>query len=292
NTMGLFQNNQKNMAYVQQIGNNNDADVAQVAFGGAIPVANRTDLDQIGDGNRTEVVQGISGGNHEANTATISITGDDNGNAANGAAGDDWMTMEQYGDLNDIDVTVVGDRNDVDVIQTGDENDVLVQAGVYGGADANAVSFDQDGNNNYLEAKLVSAEGNTVNGAQTGDDNFYRFGIKGDNNAVNLTIDGNDNRGSWGFASVFPEQADGNTLDINVVGSGNDTAGEVDGDNNDVDIEQNGTGNEVGTDWYIRDGVDILGDSNTVIINQSGNDHSSLNTVTGNGNTTTVTQGN
>ncbi|WP_282781445.1 hypothetical protein [Phaeodactylibacter xiamenensis] len=295
NTMGLYQGNQKNKAYVQQIGMDNEADVAQVAFGGAIPVANRTDLDQLGDANKTEVLQGISGGNHEANTATISITGNDNGNAANGSAGDDWMTMEQYGDFNNIDVTVMGDRNDVDVIQQGDDNDVLVEAGVFGGANANSVSFDQDGSGNYLETKLVAGSANnTLDGAQTGDDNFYRFGFRGDNNEANLEVNGNSNRGSWGISSSFPERSDDNTLDITVNnGNNNFTTGSVNGDNNDIDIiQENGDGNRVGSSWFTTDGVEITGDMNTVDIHQSGDNHSSFTSMTGNHNVSTVTQGN
>lgn len=70
-----------------------------------------------------------------------------------------------------------------------------------------------------------------------GDDNFYCFGFRGDNNEVNLEVNGNSNRGFWGIFLSFLECLDDNILDI-IVNNGNNNfiIGSVNGDNNDIDI--------------------------------------------------------
>src|SRR6056297_2951843 len=123
NVVGLFQNNQKNRAFIEQIGDANVADVSQVAFGGTVN-GNETDLSQDGSNNMTQVIQGISGGNHSDNFAIIDIDGDGNGD---GSAGDLYMLIEQYGDFNEANAIIVdSDYNDTDILQNGGDRNFAI----------------------------------------------------------------------------------------------------------------------------------------------------------------------
>ncbi|MGD8305252.1 MAG: hypothetical protein PVF17_01235, partial [Ignavibacteria bacterium] len=62
------------------------------------------------------------------------------------------------------------------------------------------------------------------------------------------------------------------------------------GDNNAITLIQTGNDNYIGTDWYTTDGVVITGNSNMVKVKQLSDGNSSMNTVTGNGNTINVLQ--
>jgi hypothetical protein len=75
-------------------------------------------------------------------------------------------------------------------------------------------------------------------------------------------------------------------------GDTNYLAGSIEGDGNTVDVFQDGSNNRVGTDWYIKDGVNITGDSNMVDVMQNGSGHMSTTMINGNNNTATVMQSN
>ena len=156
----------------------------------------------------------------------------------------------------------------------------------------NEVYFLQTGDGNYLETIMNSAENNVVNATQDGNDNFFRVMsiTRGTGNLVNMLATGDANRGSWGIRGDHPESSDDNILNINQLGNNNKTAGEINGDLNTVDIIQTGDGNMVGSDWYIKDGVNIIGDANDVNIMQNGTGNSSLNTIVGNNNLINVSQ--
>jgi hypothetical protein len=70
----------------------------------------------------------------------------------------------------------------------------------------------------------------------------------------------------------------------------NVATGKVAGDNNAITLIQTGNDNYIGTDWYTTDGVVITGNSNMVKVKQLSDGNSSMNTVTGNGNTINVLQ--
>jgi hypothetical protein len=137
---------------------------------------------------------------------------------------------------------------------------------------------------------MVSSSSNEVSGTQTGDDNYYRVGVRGESNNVSMDMDGSSNRGSWGISSSWPESADGNTLSIDVTGDNNYSTGSIDGDLNSVTITQDGLGNMIGSDWYMSDGVVIGGDSNIATITQSSNFNTADISIAGNSNTATITQ--
>jgi hypothetical protein len=185
-----------------------------------------------------------------------------------------------------------GDDNLTYIDQTGNENETLIKLGEWGPANMNEVNFLQTGDGNYLETIMNSADNNIVNATQDGNDNYFRVMsiTRGTGNQVNMLATGDANRGSWGIRGDHPETSDDNILNINQLGNNNKTAGEINGDFNTVDIMQTGDGNMVGSDWYIKDGVNITGDSNDVNIMQNGTGHSTLNTVVGNNNLINVSQ--
>jgi hypothetical protein len=156
----------------------------------------------------------------------------------------------------------------------------------------NEVNFLQDGNDNYLETRISRGDDNLVNGTQDGNNNFFRVMslTRATGNTVNMNATGDGNRGSWGISGDHPESSDDNVLNITQAGNNNETAGQINGDENTVDIVQTGDGNNVGSDWYIKDGVNVVGDLNDVNIMQTGNGHSSLNNVVGNNNVINVMQ--
>jgi hypothetical protein len=283
NVSGLKQSG-PNEADIDQVGNRNivgNTNYSDRAFqknGNSFASdKNWLDVDQIGDDNKAGIWQ-----EHHAE-AVVYQEGSMNETKV-------WQSGSATGDINSVDVTIFGDENMTDARQYGEGNGILMELGVYGGASYNTVDFDQTGDGNYLETKLVKAKNNEVNGSQEGDDNYFRVGVKGDRNVANMTAVGNQNRGSWGISAQFPEYSEDNTLDIVVTGDGNLTTGQIAGDFNDVDIIQTGDNNMVGTLWYAKDGVHITGHSNAVDIMQLSNGNSSLNTVVGNGNSISVNQ--
>jgi len=316
-----------NDATTTQTGSDNVAAVQQGGFGGGLVQSNNAEaiIDQAGSMNEAYINQrqGWAGGTavslhtidqdgsdndallttfNGGNSGEIVQSGDENYARGRQSGSGSVLGITQTGFSNwadvdqlnapggDVSVTQIGDDNSATVGQKGADNTVLIEQGVYGGSTLSSVVFDQDGEGNYLEAKMVRSTSNEVTGSQTGDDNFYRVGVRGESNTVSMDMEGNSNRGSWGISSAWPESADGNTLSIDVTGDLIYSTGSIDGDNNTVTLTQEGLGNMIGSDWYTTDGVTIAGDGNTVTIGQSSDFNTASAVVTGNSNTATITQ--
>lgn len=308
-------------AEISQIGDINNAEVLQRGgWSGATAVSTHT-VSQTGDNNSawlTTFNEGNQGaikqvgdvnwamGRQSNNGSIISIDQNGENNYANaeqlGSPQSDASIL-QTGDWNranvdqdgigNIAVSKVesGDVNHVDVNQDGNSNEATVEIGKWGKSDNNIVNLTQVGIKNNLQVYANTSDYNEVNATQAGDNNYFRVqGIKGDDNTVDLNVTGNSNRGSWDISAAWPVYSDGNDLDITQNGNKNFTTGKIAGDANDVDINQTSSNNLVGSDWYMEDGVVIMGDQNTVGISQQTMGNSSLNSITGNGNTVSVIQ--
>lgn len=292
-------NNNNGVARIDQEGSDNDATIQQrQGWNGGTLVSDHS-IDQLGDNNQA-VFTTFNGGN----TGTIDQVGDDNwakgrqsvgsGNnidiAQDGLA--NWAQVEQINSASSSAlVTQIGEENIADVDQEGASNSVLIEQGVYGGAERSSAVFVQNGENNYFEAKMVRSFDNTVTGNQLGDNNYYRVGVRGSDNNVSMDMEGDANRGSWTIGSLgWPHQPEGNDLSIDVDGDGNITSGSILGDNNEVTLIQEGNDNMIGTNWYSQDGVSIQGNSNQISVEQHSDGNSSFNTVVGNSNTINVVQ--
>jgi len=278
NEVNFYQDARVQSAWIDQIGDFNKVKVSQDSYG------NTTDIDQVGSYNYTNVKQdnGIVG-----NTSISSVTGSFNGD---GTTGDLWLDIIQLGSGNKASTTIEGDYNDADVKQTGDNHRSTID--IYISSLYNIVDVIQDGGNSSRSTVRIGAgESNDVDITQTG--NSHRSIIQiisnSDQNDVDvLQYGGNDNRSLW----VMTGGSFDNTLDVEQNGNGNRATGKIVGDFNEVDVKQQGDDNFVGTMWNAQDGVAITGDNNFVDVDQIGTGHSSLNTITGNGNNVTVNQSN
>ncbi len=291
--------NNNGIARIDQRGSDNDATIKQrQGWNGGTMVSDHS-IDQLGDNNQAAFTT-FNGGN----TGTIDQVGDDNWARGRQSVGfgnnidiaqdglGNWAKVEQINSASSSAlVTQIGEENIADVDQKGASNAVLIEQGVYGGAERSSAVFAQDGENNYFETKMVSSFDNTVTGNQLGDNNFYRVGVRGSDNNASMDIVGDDNKGSWTIGSLgWPHQPEGNELSIDVDGDGNITSGSILGDNNEVILIQDGNDNMIGTNWYAQDGVHIEGHMNSVSVGQFSDGNSSLNTVVGNSNTINVVQ--
>jgi len=318
-----IQNILSNFAFARigQNGESNQATIKQrQGFNGGTTPTEHT-IDQIGDLNEASFT--AFNGGHEGSILQEGDRNQAQGVQANGGSmidirqlsNDNWARARQFngpsgsmidieqrdGDFNRADVLQRGPDNTATIRQAGNENDVmatqegsfngvLVELGVFGGADLNNVDFSQNGNGNYLETKQVRATGNNVVGSQAGDDNFFRVGIRGERNDVNVSTTGDGNRGSWGFTESFPELSEDNTFTLTQNGSYNITSGEITGDNNTITLLQSANNNAIGSTWFAEDGVVVEGDFNTVSISQLSNANQAFVNVAGNSNTATITQ--
>ncbi|MFW5725550.1 MAG: hypothetical protein ACOCX0_03810, partial [Bacteroidota bacterium] len=293
-------NNNNGIAAIDQKGSDNMATIQQrQGWNGGTMVSDHS-IDQLGDNNWATFTT-FNGGN----TGTIDQVGDGNwaqGRQSVGSGNNIEIAqdgMDNYAKAEQINsatstalITQIGSDNSADVDQVGASNSVLIQQGVYGGAERSVAEFTQNGEDNYLEAKMVKSYDNTVTGSQEGDNNFYRAGVRGSDNTVSMDMVGDANKGSWTVGSLggWPHQPEGNEVSIDVEGDGNITSGTVLGDFNEVTLIQEGNDNKIGTLWYSQDGVHISGEMNTVSVGQFSDGNSSMNTVVGNGNTINVVQ--
>ena len=88
-------------------------------------------------------------------------------NVGQGSVGDDWMTVEQYGDFNTAEIEVVGDNNDVDIYQSGDNNDA--DSDVLNTSNGNNVDITQmNGNSNSASYKIGDGQNNSQTLMQDG----------------------------------------------------------------------------------------------------------------------------
>ena len=292
-------NNNNGVARIDQRGSDNDATIQQRQGWNSGTLFSDHSIDQLGDNNQA-VFTTFNGGN----TGTIDQIGDDNWASGRQSVGSgnnidiaqdglgNWAKVEQINSTSSTAlITQIGDENIADVDQTGTSNSVLIELGVYGGAERSVAEFVQNGENNYFETKMVSSYDNTVTGNQLGDNNYYRVGVRGSDNTVTMDMEGDANRGSWTIGSMgWPHQPEGNELSIDVDGDGNITSGTILGDNNEVTLIQEGNNNMIGTNWYSQDGVQIEGHMNTVSVGQFSDGNSSFNSVVGNSNTINVVQ--
>ncbi|MFN1833969.1 hypothetical protein AB2B38_001805 [Balneola sp. MJW-20] len=289
NIVGLYQNNQKNAATIHQIGNLNNADVSQVAFGGVVN-GNDTYLWQEGTYNKTQVRQGISGGNHSDNYVNIEVLGNNNGNSGQGSAGDDWMLVEQYGDFNNADIEIEGNNNDVDVYQAGDNNDA--SSDVFNASSNNEVNLTQmNGNANRASYRIGDGQNNNQALMQDGSQNRSHVQILSgaDDNISMITQTGINNRGLWVISGGNTYL---NSLTVATTGDDNKATGLIKGNNNTILLTQTGFDNLIGISgqWNAKDGVVVDGDLNTITITQTTNLNQADVNITGNNNTATISQ--
>lgn len=284
NVVGLFQNNQKNIAYVDQTGLNNNSDVWQQAFGGVVS-GNETDIDQLGSNNIVKLKQ-----KGDLNLATI----DQNGLNNNSLINQDGLNIGPSGGLENNSTTLItGDNNVTSLYQFGNSNysSIILKAAGNGETSSNnLVDVYQTGNENEIQLNGKRSDFNIVSIDQNGDNNLYRISFEGDMNNISIDLDGEHNQGDWAISSAWPEKANENTLSIVSDGLRNYATGRIDGNNNDVEINQTGEFNSVGISWYTRDGVVIEGNNNDVSVTQNSNNNSSFNSVIGNNNTISVLQ--
>lgn len=284
NTLGLFQNNQKNAADVYQEGLQNSADVWQRAFGGAVS-GNETDIDQVGNNNTAEAYQ-----KGDLNFSRLL----QDGNLNTTILKQDGINIGPDGGLsNTATLLVTGNENMVDAYQYGNNNTGNVTVDYYGDghtvAEFNNVDLDQSGNGNQSN-NLIKGASNDVKVSQSGVGQHREYlQIFGSSNDVDIISVGQNNRGFW----LLNGGADDNRLYVEKDGTNNKATGHIMGDLNDVNVYQSGEANSVGTDYNAKDGVIITGNSNMVDIDQTGiGFNSSFNTITGNGNSISVNQGN
>lgn len=288
NNLDLVQDNTNTFASIEQLGDGNMASIFQRSrlFVGPANIGASIELTQDGSGNVADIRQDAEAG--AGGSATNMLSALQSGN-------DNYLFVDQNRDLgpgyNSADVEQRGDENIASVTQDGESNSVLIEQGVYGGATSSIADFTQMGNGNYFETKQVRSVGNSVVGTQTGDDNYYRASVRGEDNTVTMDMDGDANRGSWAISSLgWPHQPTGNTLSIDVEGSDNYSTGSIAGDYNTVSVVQEGLGNRLGTSWYTTDGVSISGDLNSASVMQTSDFNTASVSIAGNSNTATITQ--
>lgn len=288
NDLDLVQDNTNTFADIMQLGDDNVASIFQRSrlFVGPSGVGASIELTQNGNGNVADIRQDAEAGNGGSATNMLS---------ALQSGSDNYLFVDQNRDLgpgyNSADIEQHGDDNTASVTQDGESNSVLIEQGVYGGAESSIAEFTQLGDGNYFETKQVRSVGNTVTGTQTGDDNFYRASLRGSDNTVTMDMEGDANRGSWSIGSLgWPHQPAGNTLSIDVDGSDNYSTGSIAGDYNTVSVVQEGLGNRLGTSWYTTDGVSISGDLNSASVMQTSDFNTASVSIAGNSNTATITQ--
>ena len=264
------------------------------------------------DGDRNDANQIMSGSNNGYSSAVVLIDQLGNDNEANqlfngvGNSHKNNGEIYQIGEFNESNQTIIGrdnsvaafingDNNLTNQAQFGDGNKSTVKIGFQNtptyASDFNQVATIQDGNSNSATFGLTKGNSNVVEILQFGNSNFTEMSVKyGDDNALNETVFGNDNRTRLNINAAWGQNSSGNEVNISKNGNGNYVAGVINGDNNDVDIVQFGNNNSVGTSWHTADGVNIMGNGNTVGVQQFSDGNMSLNSVVGNGNFISVIQ--
>ena len=264
------------------------------------------------EGDRNYANQTMGGSNNGYGSAVVLIDQLGNDNTAlqmfNGIGSSHKNNGEIYqiGEFNESNQIIVGRDNDITAfingsdnttnqVQNGDGNKSTVKIGFQNtptyASDFNQVSTVQQGNSNSATFGLTKGNSNDVTIFQAGNSNFTEMSVKyGDNNTLNETAFGNENRTRLNINAAWGQNSSGNEVNISKNGNGNYVAGVINGDNNDVDIVQFGNNNRIGTSWHTADGVNIMGNGNTVGVQQYSDGNMSLNSVVGNGNFISVTQ--
>ena len=243
---------------------------------------NVLNLTQLGDGNKAGVWQ-----EHHA-TAVINQIGDENTTVV-------YQTGMAGGAYNAANALINGSYNKTTQSQIGDGNISNVKIGFQTNptyiSDENQVTTYQKGNSNDASFGLTKGDGNVADISQIGNSNYTEFSVQyGNENTLTETVAGNSNRTRLSISAAWGSSSDGNNINITKNGNGNFVAGVITGDNNNVDITQSGNNNLIGNSWYTNDGVNISGNGNTVGIQQLSDGNKSLNTVSGNSNSISVTQ--
>ena len=286
NLSEVEQNQANAEAYVTQVGSDNESYTKQAGF-------NEMFVDQEGDGN---VLTGYDGG---------SVAYQKNGTGVF-ASDKNVLDLDQVGDFNtagvwqehhgDATIQQYGSDNDGQIYQSGSPNQALNQASITQGVSAytsnfNAADIRQNGEGNTASFGLQMGDHNDVDIDQIGNQNYSELSIKyGDLNEVTMDVDGVGNRTRFSIDASWGAKSSSNVVNFSKTGDGNYLSGKIEGDGNMVDVSQTGNSNRVGTDWYTKDGVAIMGNSNTVSVTQMSNSNFSTVTVNGSNNTATVTQ--
>ena len=127
--------------------------------------------------------------------------------------------------------------------------------------------------------------------AQTGDQNYSEYSVKyGDGNDLDVSVEGSSNRTRFSIDADWGSVSSSNVLSVDKDGDTNYFTGSIKGSSNTVNVTQDGDGNRIGTDWYTKDGISIVGDGNSATVMQKSDMNSASVTVTGSGNMATVTQ--
>ncbi len=238
--------------------------------------------------------------------ATISITQDGYGNVVKGIASGNTTAATIYGINNAVTVNQIGMNNTLSLgVQTTTGGSTTLPDGST--VSVPTINYKVTGNNataiiNSNNLNTGSSKSNYINIDQTGDNANVNLNLLGNNNAFNAVTTGGDNnsvvatiKGNNNIDNVILTGTSNSvTIDqgTSLVASNNNTIGlKADGTSNTFGISQTGgtTGNSITIGGYSTD--TLSGSSNTVTVNQSGgNDSTLVLGVTGNSNTIGVTQ--
>jgi Curlin associated repeat len=303
-----------NKGVVNQDGNNNDAN--QNLSGGNNGYNAPISVTQDGDWNTTDQDFVSTQTFSHVNNGKITQTGNYNYGKQDVTGANVTVQSEVIGNNNDSRqfvgsygdesyIVAIGNLNVLKTDQHGDYNfsDVKLNEVGIGTSNSNDVNVKQTGDYNHFELGIgrgdIGADNNKVDADHSGNGHYHRVSVDGSNNDIKINASGNvggsqyaGNRGDWDFKVSTPwnSTSDNNSFVLKQTGMNNAGTGKVAGDNNDIDLTQTGNDNLIGTDWYTNDGVVIEGNNNMVKVRQLSNDNSSMNTITGNGNTVNVLQ--
>lgn len=173
------------------------------------------------------------------------------------------------------------------------------------GASGNNNTFDisQVGTNNSGSIGQTGGNYNALDLRQVGTENSARVETWGDKNEVDTRQDGSDNALYMNFRGTGPgpngqaSSVDLNDFFVRQDGSGNRLGGGINGDRNVGDIYQIGDDNELlgmqggsPADRYDAAGVMVDGNGNDLFARQRGQSHMGALDITGNNNTVTLRQ--
>ena len=258
--------NNSNIVMVDQSVDGNDA---VVSIGGS---SNRADVDQVGTDNNIGTVFGtdgivIDGDNNrvtalqegDGNASTFNVTGDRNeanvslfSNSSPSASNGNTTAVDQDGDWSKADVRYRGNASEVNITQnstainSGQRNSARVEAGL---TTPNSV-FTNAFSGVVLGAPSANtvSDGNVVSITQDGIRNNAALLLQGDNNTTHTITQYGNSPNNFENSAVAATIGDGNTLTIDqgVMGaavSGNAASSLIIGNTNTVDIDQLTNGN-------------------------------------------------
>jgi hypothetical protein len=238
--------------------------------------------------------------------STISITQDGYGNVVKGIASGNSTPATIYGINNAVTVNQVGMNNTLSLgVQTTTGGSTVLPDGTT--VSVPTINYSVTGNNataviNSNNLNTGASKSNYINIDQTGDNANVNLNLLGNNNAFKAVTSGGDNnsvvatiKGNNNIDNiVLTGSSNSVTIDqgTSLVSSNNNTIGlKANGVSNTFGITQTGgtAGNSVTIGGYSTD--TLSGSSNTVTVNQSGgNDSTLVLGVTGSTNTIGVTQ--